>query len=59
MSMTNLEVRILLAEKRVKHFELAQAMGISDTTLSKKMRFELPNNKKQEMIEAINKLANR
>lgn len=57
--MANLEIRLLLAEKRVKHFELAQAMGISDTTLSKKLRFELPSNKKQEMIEAINKLANR
>lgn len=55
--MRNLEIRLLLAEKRIKHYELAKAMGISDTTLSKKLRFELSNNQKQEIIEIINELA--
>lgn len=55
--MKNLEIRLLLAEKRIKHYELAKAMGISDTTLSKKLRFELSNNQKQEIIEIINELA--
>ena len=56
--MANLEIRLMLAEKKVKHYELAKELGMADTTLSGKLRFELPPSKKQEMIDAINRLSN-
>lgn len=56
--MANLEIRLMLAEKDVKYYELAKELGIADTTLSKKLRYELPLTKKQEMIDAINRLSN-
>ena len=58
-SMANIDIRILLAEKRIHHYELAKELGLADATLSRKLRYELPHTEKQKMIEAINKLANR
>lgn len=57
--MENMAVRAALKQHRVKAWELAEAMGIVDCTLSKWMRRELPPDKQEMMIHTIAKIAER
>lgn len=54
--MANLEIRVLLEKSRIRHFELAKELGIADTTLSKRLRYEVTPKQKQEIIEAIERI---
>lgn len=54
--MANLEIRQIIHEKRLRHYEVAEAMKISEYTLSKWMRTEMPEDKKELVMQAINKL---
>lgn len=55
--MANKLVREALKTNRVRAWELAEAMGIVDCTLSKWMRRELPEEKQAIMLEAIARVA--
>lgn len=55
--MNNREIRALAAERRVKMWQIADAIGIADTTFSKWMRRELPEDKKRQALEAIEAIA--
>lgn len=55
--MANIDIRILLSEKRIHHYELAKELGMAEATLSRKLRYELPHTEKQKIIEAINRIA--
>lgn len=54
--MANAEIRTLIFEHRLKHYEVASRMHISESTFSRWLRKELPLEKKQEVLKAINDL---
>lgn len=53
MNMTNLPIRMALMEKRMRQWELAELMGISEFTLSRILRKELPEEEQQKIITVI------
>lgn len=53
MKMNNLEVRELIERKRVAYYEVANQLGINVSTLSRWLRDELPEDKKNQVIRAI------
>jgi hypothetical protein len=53
MSYANLEVRQEIAKKRLKHYEVAQSLGISPYTLSVWLRTELSAEQKKKILKAI------
>ena len=55
--MENMMIRNRLRDSKVRAWELAEALGISDCTLSKWMRRELPRDKQESMILTIAKIA--
>ena len=52
----NLEVRMKIFESGLNHWEVAGALGVSATTFSRWLRFEMTPSKKEEVIKAINEL---
>lgn len=54
--MKNLEIRLLIANKRLRHYEVAEALGITDCTFSRWMATEMSEEKKTKVLEAIAKL---
>lgn len=52
----NQDIRDALAAKNRKLYELAAAIGIADTTLSRWMRNELPDEWKERMFAAIEEM---
>ena len=55
--MTNREVRLTAAGAGVRLWQIAEALGIADYTLSRKLRRELPAEEKQKILEIIEDLA--
>ena len=54
--MNNIEIRELIEKRRLKHWELANALGINPCTFSKWLRLEVTEKRKQEIIKAINSI---
>ena len=55
--MTNTEIRRAAGGAGVKLWELAEALGVADATLSRKLRHELPEDEKQKILEIIDRLS--
>lgn len=55
--MKNKAVRNAAKSYGVKLWELAEALGINDGNLSRKLRHELPDEEQAEIIEIIVKIA--
>lgn len=53
----NAEVRNAAIKKGVRLWEIAAALGHNDTWISKKLRFELPEEQKAEMLKVIDDIA--
>lgn len=51
--MANLEIRQELKKRRMFNYELAELLGITEWTLSRKLRKELPDNEKQQILQII------
>lgn len=49
----NQTIRQLIAAKRLKHYEVAAALGVSEYTLCKWLRIELQPERKKIVIKAI------
>jgi DNA-binding Xre family transcriptional regulator len=49
----NLEVRQMIADKKVFYYELADKMGISPYTLSIWLRHPLNKDQKQKVLDAL------
>ena len=56
--MANLEIRNLLRKKRIRHYEVASVLGISEGTFCKWLRSELPPDKREEVLKAVKKIGN-
>lgn len=55
--MKNLEIRNLAKTSGVKMWQIADALGIADTTLCRKLRKELPQDQKAKILDIIQQLA--
>ena len=54
--MENKDVRQALAEAGFKHWELAEALGIYEGNLSRKLRRELPSEQKEHIFRTIERM---
>ena len=55
--MKNQDVRRTAAGAGVKLWQIAEALGIADCSLSRKLRRELPAEEKEKIFEIIRELA--
>lgn len=55
--MKNKLIRTALFEHGIKQFELADAMGIHEQTLSRKLRHELPADEQKLLVAIIKEIA--
>ena len=53
----NLDIKEAAKAKNVYLWEVAEALGIVDTSMSRKLRHELPEQEKQRIFEIIEKIA--
>ena len=56
--MKNIEIRQAIIDNRLYHYEVAEALGMSEFTLSRKLRKELDTEEKEKILAVITKLAN-
>ena len=57
MKRANQEIREYAAKNGVYLWEIALAMGISEPTMTRKLRMELPEHDREMIIRVINELA--
>lgn len=55
--MKNVEIRSAYMQIGIKQWQLAEGLGLSETHFSRKLRKELPQEEKQRILEAIDRLA--
>lgn len=55
-NMNNIEIRQTVASKRLRYYEVAEAMGISRCTLSIWLSKELTPEKKAQVLSVIEKI---
>ena len=55
--LANTDVRTTAKEKGVRLWEIAEHLKISDPTMTRKLRKELPDSEKQEIFKIIDELA--
>lgn len=55
--MHNKEIRVAAKNAGIRLWEVAEAYGISDNNFSRKLRKELPQEKKDKILAIIDKLA--
>lgn len=51
--MNNFDIRTAIEKKRLKHFEVAYALGISPETFSRWLRKEIDGERKKAILDAI------
>jgi len=54
--MKNTEIRLAVVAANVKLWEVAEALGIADNSLSRKLRRELPDEEKKRILAVIERL---
>jgi hypothetical protein len=55
--MANEQIRILAKAKGVPLWRIAHEIGISEPSMTRKLRFEIPQDERKRFIEIIEKLA--
>lgn len=55
--MCNLDIRATAKKKSVFIYEIADKLGISEPTMTRLLRRELPQEKKNDIIRVINEVA--
>lgn len=55
--MHNVQIRSAAAASGIKLWQIADILRITDATFSRKLRKELPQEEKQRVLEAIDRLA--
>ena len=59
MAKANAIIREELKQRRVRHWELAHELGVSEQTLVRWLRFELEEDKQFDMLTKIETIAKR
>lgn len=54
--MNNLDIRIAIRDSRFKQYEIVNRLNITETSLCRKLRNELPKDEKEKIIQAIKEL---
>ena len=54
---TNAEIREVIKKSGVKHWELAQILGVSENTLVRWLRIPLTNERQESILNALNTVA--
>ena len=57
MKKANQDIRDYAAKKGVYFWEIAMELGISEPTMTRWMRVELPEDKRREIVQIIDKIA--
>lgn len=57
MTKANADIRMRMKEKKVPVYAVGAAMGVHENTVFRRLRFELPEQDKQEFFRIIDKLA--
>lgn len=57
--MKNMEIRLAMKENRLYSYEVAEALGIAETTMCRKLRKELDSEEKAKILTVIEQLARR
>ena len=57
--MANVEIRIRLAATGIRQYEVAAELGLAEGTLSRKLRFELPDEERTQILAAIDRLSSK
>ena len=52
--MANTDLRMEIMKRGLKNYQVASFVGVTETTFSKWLRTELPPEKKQDILKAIN-----
>jgi len=55
-TMTSNEIKQILKEKRIYQWEVAKALGITEFTLTRWLRDDLPADKAEQIMQAIDTL---
>lgn len=55
--MANLDIRAAAVSSGVKLWRVADALGIADSSLSRKLRKELPQEEKEQIFNIIKRLS--
>lgn len=55
--LANTKIRTTAKEKGIRLWEVANALGISEPTMTRKLRTELPLNEQQNILGIIDELA--
>ena len=55
--MNNQEIRETAKNKKVRLWQIADKLGISEPTMTRKLRHELTKKEKKQIIKIINELA--
>lgn len=55
--MNNTDIRKYAKAHGVRLWQIADELGISEITMSRKLRYELSEDEKQKILEIINELA--
>lgn len=55
--MKNNDIRTAAKDQKVKMWEIAEALGIQDSAFSRKLRHELSEQEKAEVLEVIRSIA--
>ena len=53
MNFNNLDIRQALYKKRIRYYEVAAAMGVSQSTFSRWLQTEMNDKRKKEVMKAI------
>ena len=59
MGLRNADLREAIRESGVRQWELAEAVGIREETLSRKLRYELEPEEKEKLLRAVEQLKQR
>lgn len=52
--MRNKEIRNAMKQKEITQWKLGELLGVSENTVNRKLRKELPEEEKQKILEVIN-----
>lgn len=55
MNMCNMAIRSAIQNAGIRHWMVADKLGVSETTFCRMLRKELPENRKKEVLEAVEK----
>lgn len=56
MALRNLDVRDAIRAAGVRHWEVAERLGVREETLCRKLRHELSDNEKKKLLRAVEQL---